>query len=221
MEWLAQATSFDVLVAVIFLAFVIRGIWIGFISQISSLVAMIGGFVLAGYFDEEFYQLVLPFITKSHTTFLITYFLLFLLFFFLIKLLGWLLKKVVDISLSVWFDRTVGGLFGVIKGLFFISVLFMAINSYISGSNKFLKKSYSYPILVKSSEMIQQLIRDHNLRSYFIPKEPAIERFKESLPSLDTFKKPEPPDAKHAEPDEEVPAEPDSDQATGKKGVLL
>ena len=83
MEWLAEATAFDVLVLVIFLAFLVRGIWVGFIRQISSLIAMLGGFLLAGYFDNEFYSFLLPYFNNSHTAFLITYILLFVAFFFL------------------------------------------------------------------------------------------------------------------------------------------
>jgi uncharacterized membrane protein required for colicin V production len=41
MEWLAETSAFDVLVLAIFLAFLARGIWIGFIRQISSLLAML------------------------------------------------------------------------------------------------------------------------------------------------------------------------------------
>ena len=182
MDWLPGITAFDVLALLIFLAFLVRGIWIGFIRQISSLIAMIGGFVLAGYFDSEFYRFILPYIDNSHTAFLITYIVLFLAFFFLIKLVGLGLKKVVDISLTTWFDRTIGGLFGVAKGAFFVSLLFVVIGSFLSGSNNYLKKSISYPLLSSSSKTILTFIKDHDIRSYFIPKEPAIK-----LPS---FKKP-------------------------------
>lgn len=174
MEWLAETSAFDVLVLVIFLAFLARGIWIGFIRQISSLLAMLGGFLLAGYFDNEFYRLILPYFNDSHTAFLITYILLFIAFFFLIKLVGLGLTKVMDITLSTWFDRAVGGLFGILKGIFITSLIFVVITSYLSGSNKYLNKSITYPFLKQSSKVILAFIRDHDLRSYFIPKEPAI-----------------------------------------------
>jgi len=174
MDWLPGITAFDVLALLLFLAFLVRGVWIGFIRQISSLVAMIGGFALAGYFDNEFYRLLLPYFDNSHTAFLITYIVLFIAFFFLLKLAGLGLKKVMDVSLTNWFDRIVGGLFGVVKGIFFISLLFVIIGSFLSGSNDYLKKSISYPFLSNSSKVILTFIKDHDIRSYFIPKEPAI-----------------------------------------------
>ena len=179
MDWLSDITAFDMFALLIFVAFLVRGVWVGFIRQISSLVAMIGGFALAGYFDSEFYRLILPYIDNSHTAFLITYIVLFIAFFFLIKLAGLGLKKVMDVSLTTWFDRTVGGLFGIAKGIFFVSLLFVVITSFMSGSNNYLKKSISYPFLSSSSKAILTFIQDHDIRSYFVPKEPAIK-----LPSV-------------------------------------
>jgi len=212
---MANATAFDVLVLVIFLAFLIRGIWIGFIRQISSLIAMLGGFLLAGYFDNDFYRFLLPYFNNSNTAFLITYIVLFVAFFFLIKLVGMGLKKVMDITLTPWFDRTVGGLFGVIKGVFFASLIFVVMTSYLSGSNKFLKKSISYPFFVQSSKVILAFIRDHDLRSYFIPKEPAIQ-----LPSIDMWNGGEekPGKAGTMEPEEEP--EGDDNGSEEKRAVL-
>jgi membrane protein required for colicin V production len=221
MEWLSQATAFDIVTALVFLAFLVRGIWIGFIRQISSLLSMIGAFILAGYFDEDFYRLIMPYLDDSHTTFLLSYFFLFLLFFYLIKLIGLGLKKVMDIVLTGWFDRTMGGIFGLIKGLFFTSLLFIVVGSYMSGANKYLKKSLSYPVLSKSSQGLLALIQDKQLRSYFIPREPAIQRFKESLPSLDDFKMPETPAEKPEEPTTEELEEVEEGQKEDKKGVLL
>jgi len=221
MEWLSQATAFDIVVSLLFLVFLVRGIWIGFIRQISSLIAMLGAFILAGYFDEDFYRLIMPYLDDSHTTFLIAYFLVFLLFFYLIKLIGLGLKKVMDISLMGWFDRAMGGLFGLIKGIFFTSLLFIMVGSYMSGSNKYLKKSLSYPVLSKSSQGLLALIQDKQLRSYFIPREPAIQRFKESLPSLDDFKMPEAPAEEPEEPTTEESEEAEEGQKEDKKGLLL
>jgi len=179
MDWLSDITAFDVLALLIFVAFLVRGVWVGFIRQISSLIAMIGGFALAGYFDSEFYRLILPYIDNSHTAFLITYIVLFIAFFFLIKLAGLGLKKVMDVSLTTWFDRTVGGLFGIAKGIFFVSLLFVVTTSFMSGSNNYLKKSISYPFFSSSSKAILTFVQDHDIRSYFVPKEPAIK-----LPSV-------------------------------------
>jgi len=215
MEWLAKATAFDVLVLVFFLAFLIRGIWIGFISQISSLLAMLGGFLLAGYFDKDFYHFMMPYFNSSQTVFLITYIILFIAFFFLVKLVGLGLKKVMDVTLTPWFDRTVGGLFGIVKWVFFTSLVFIVSTSYLSGSNKYLKKSITYPFLAQSSKVILTFIRDYDLRSYFIPKEPAIQ-----LPAIDMWKDgdEDPEESEAPEPDD-APEE-NKGESQEKRAVL-
>jgi len=174
MEWLDKITAFDILVLLIFLAFLVRGIWIGFIRQISSLLAMLGGFLLAGYFDNEFYRLILPFFDSTHTAFLITYIILFIAFFFLIKLVGLGLRQVMEVTMTIWFDRTIGGILGLIKAVFLSCLILIVVSSYISGSNKYLKNSITYPFLSQSSKAILVFIRDYDLRSYFVPREPAI-----------------------------------------------
>jgi hypothetical protein len=131
MDWISNISAFDVLVLLVFVAFLARGIWIGFISL------------------------------------------------YLIKLIGLGLKKVMDVTLTPWFDKTVGGLFGLIKGFFFVNLVFLIAGSFVSGTNNYIKKSASYPALSASSKVILAFIQDQDMRSYFIPKEPAI-----SLPLL-------------------------------------
>ena len=215
MDWLSDITAFDVLALLIFVAFLVRGVWVGFIRQISSLIAMIGGFALAGYFDSEFYRLILPYIDNSHTAFLITYIVLFIAFFFLIKLTGLGLKKVMDVSLTTWFDRTVGGLFGIAKGIFFVSLLFVVTTSFMSGSNNYLKKSISYPFLSSSSKAILTFIQDHDIRSYFVPKEPAIK-----LPSVGKLFE-EKEEQKKPEVKEPEKENKDSQASEAKKKIFL
>jgi uncharacterized membrane protein required for colicin V production len=109
-----------------------------------------------------------------------------------------------DLTLTTWFDRTVGGVFGVVKGLFFCSLIFLVMTSYLSGSNRYLKESLSYTFLSQTSKAILAFIRDHDLRSYFIPKEPAI-----SLPAM------EKPPADAAEPAEKSTAKPEKESGAG------
>ena len=58
--------------------------------------------------------------------------------------------------------------------VFMTTLLFVLISSFLSGSNGYLKKSASYPLFSYSSKVILTFIQDYDLRSYFIPREPAI-----------------------------------------------
>lgn len=170
----SHVTTLDILVVLVFLIFLVRGIWVGFIRQISSIIAMVAGYVVAGQFSENFYLLVLPFVNNTKITFIITYILLFVLIYFLVIFLGIGLKKVMTISLLNWFDRTIGGLFGLAKALFFVSIMYMILASSLAGSSKFLKEAICYPLLSQTSQIITLIISDPELRTRFLPWQPAI-----------------------------------------------
>ncbi len=173
MTWLNHFTFFDGIVLLIFLALIARGIWVGFIRQIAVLIAMLAGFIVAGQYQKDFFQLINPIIENGQIAFLISYLILFLAIYIAVILLGLGLKKVVDIALLGWFDKTLGGLLGTAKAVFIASLVFMGLAGILSGSNNFLRKSFSSPYLAISSEYILQFIKDADLRSNFILKEPA------------------------------------------------
>ncbi len=174
MFYLSQFTSFDIAVLGISALLIGHGIWVGCIKQLASILALIVGFVAAGRLCEDFYQAIQPFISSPNIAFLVSYLTLFVVIYLGIILLGMGLKKVIDIALLGWFDRAMGGLLGAAKAMFVAVLVFMALSSILSGSNNFLRKSFSFPYLSFSSEYILRLIRDADLRSSFIPKEPAI-----------------------------------------------
>ncbi|MCD6390030.1 MAG: CvpA family protein [Desulfobulbaceae bacterium] len=167
-------SSFDITVLVILLILLARGFWVGFIRQIASILALVLGFVVAGRYCGESADLVLPFISNPQIAFLISYGVIFLLVLFGVTWLGIGLKKVISIALLGWFDRTVGGLFGLAKGVFVASLLFMLIAAFLSSANTLFAKSIFAPYLEQSSQFILNLVKDEDLRMDFLPSQPAI-----------------------------------------------
>ncbi len=167
-------SSFDAVILIILLTFLARGIWIGFIRQIASILALVLGFVIAGRFYGESAALVIPYIHNRQLGFLIAYTIIFLLAFFAVHLLGLGLKKVISISLLGWFDRTMGGTFGLAKGVFLSCMMFMVMAAFLADSNYIFKKSFFAPYLEQVSQVIIHVIQDNKLRSNFMPKQPAI-----------------------------------------------
>ncbi|NOQ45663.1 MAG: hypothetical protein GQ559_03175, partial [Desulfobulbaceae bacterium] len=50
---LSDFTSFDVIVGLIFLVFLIRGVWIGFMRQLAAFLALVGSYWLAGRYNAQ------------------------------------------------------------------------------------------------------------------------------------------------------------------------
>jgi len=167
-------TAFDAIILIIFLLFLARGIWVGLIGQLAFLVALPIGFIAADAFYRKLGHLLLPVISNPQASFLITYILLFIATYLLIILIGKGLKKVVSISLLGWFDRTMGGIFGLGKAIFISTLLFTVLSGFTSGPSSFSSKSLCTRYLATSSEYMLTMIRDKDLRNRFLPKKPAI-----------------------------------------------
>jgi len=167
-------TSFDVIVALIFLVFIIRGVWIGFMRQFTTFLALVGSYWLAGRYSGQLMPYVQQVVENPKIVFLASFAVLFLVSALVFILAGKVLRRVMEISLLGWFDRFLGLLLGGVKGALVSVLLFMILASSLSASNDLLKKSLSSPYLNQGAEMVRKIIHDPEIRKQFIPREPAI-----------------------------------------------
>ncbi len=167
-------TSFDLIVALIFLVFIVRGVWIGFMRQLTTFLALVGSYWLAGRYSGELMPYVHQFVENPKIVFLASFALLFLISALVFILAGKVLHRVMEIALLGWFDRFLGLLLGAVKGVVIAVLLFMFLASSLSASNDLLKRSLSSPYLSQGAEMVRQIIHDPQIRELFVPKEPAI-----------------------------------------------
>jgi membrane protein required for colicin V production len=165
--------SLDIGVLIILITFLARGIWIGLVRQLASLAALILGFVAAGRYYRQF-GAVLESYLPSRLSFFITYALLFLLVYLAIIAIGFGLKKVMSISLLGWFDRLMGGLFGLSKAVILAAVLFLGLTGAVATTDPLLRQSVTAPYLTTVSQFPLAVIRDEKLQSQFLPRTPAI-----------------------------------------------
>lgn len=164
----------DIALSLFCLALIARGVFTGFIRQAASILAMVLAFVVAGRFYEESSTYLAPFIHNPKIGFLCAYLIIFLVVYFSIIGLGLLLKKVMSIIFLEWFDRLMGGVFGIFKSAFILSLLFLVISGFLPHVSIKLTKSYYYPLLSSSSKIMLAVLRGEKLRSQFIAMEPPI-----------------------------------------------
>jgi membrane protein required for colicin V production len=174
MSTIGDLTLFDSIIALIFLFFMIRGVWIGFMRQLAAFLALVGSYWLAGRYSGELIPYVQQFVENPKMVFLASFAGLFLISAVVFILAGKVLRRVMEISLLGWFDRFLGLLLGGVKAAVIAVLLFMVLASTLSASNSMLSKSLSAPYLKQAAEVGRQIIHDSKLREEFIPKEPAI-----------------------------------------------
>lgn len=171
---LNDITSFDVIIVLLFLLFVVRGTWVGFIRQLAVFLALIGSYLMAGQYTGQMMPYVEQFIENPKAVFFISFGLLFILGSISLFLFGKVLRLVMEFSLVGWFDRLLGFMLGVVKGVFVTSFLYMVMSSSLISANELLTKSVTSQYLAHGAEFVQKIINDPEMRALFLPKEPAI-----------------------------------------------
>ncbi len=167
-------SSIDSAIILIISLLTARGVWTGFVQQLSFIVALVMAFIVAGRFYFYFSGFLGGFIATPQLAFLLTYLLLFCLVYLAVIFSGLGLKKFMKVSMLGGFDRFMGGMFGMGKGMFILILMFMVLAGLLSNSATFLRKSYFYPVLNGGSLVVMSFINDPDLRSRFKPREPAI-----------------------------------------------
>ncbi len=180
---LSDFTSFDIIVALIFLFFFVRGAWIGLIRQLAAFFALVGSYWIAAQYSASLMPYVDHFLDNPKIIFLVSFALIFFLSALVFTLVGRLLRRVMEITLLGWFDRLLGLLLGGVKGVVLASLLYMILASSLSASNDLLRHSFSSQYLEIGAAELQQLIDDPRLREYFAPHKPAIMVEPKSKPS--------------------------------------
>ncbi|NTV13330.1 MAG: CvpA family protein [Desulfobulbaceae bacterium] len=179
-------TSIDIAVLVIIALFTIRGAWIGFIRQLAFIAALILAFLVAGAFSRQLAGFLKPLDASPQLNFLLIYAALLLAVYLLVTLVGLAMSKMMKVTMLGGFDRVLGGVFGLVKGIFLATLLFMAVAGIMSESAEFLRRSFSFPYLSSSAKVLSWFIRDQDLRNQLRPKEAAIgklvEQAREILP---------------------------------------
>jgi len=179
-------TSIDIAVIVIIALFTIRGAWIGFIRQLAFIAALILAFLVAGAFSRQLAGFLKPLDASPQLNFLLIYGAILLVVYLVVILLGLALSKMMKVTMLGGFDRVLGGVFGLVKGVFLATLLFMAVAGIMSESAEFLRRSFFYSSLSTSAKVLSWFIHDQDLRDRLRPKEAAIsklvEQAKEAIP---------------------------------------
>lgn len=170
----ATLTWLDLIVAVIFLYFILRGAWTGFMRQLAALLALAGSYVIAAQYTAELIPYTKRFIDNPKLVFLISFICLFFAAALLFSLLGRVMHRLMQLTLLGWFNRLLGISLGALKAALLASLLYMVLASTLSATNTVLSKSLTAPYLRQGAQLLQALINDPKLRAYFTENTPAI-----------------------------------------------
>ena len=120
----------DISLGVLLIWGAIRGLMKGFLMEVASLIALIAGIYGAIHFSHFIINLLTDYVSwnEQYITWA-GYALTFILIVLVITIVGKLLTKLVKLIALNLFNRILGGIFGLVKTVFLLSVLLMFINS--------------------------------------------------------------------------------------------
>ncbi len=169
-------TPFDYIIGLIFLIFMIRGVWVGFLRQLTTFLALVGSYWVSAQYSSQLMPYIQPFLGDPKLVFLASFGAMFMVSALVFILAGKVLHRVMEITLLGWFDRVVGLLFGVLKAAITVVLLYMVMASSLSPSNHLFQGSITVPWLEEGAILVRDVIQDPDVKKAFMPRKPAIDK---------------------------------------------
>lgn len=166
----------DFILAAVFLLSILGAIAKGFVRELISLATVIAALVVAligyqhvgGWFED---------LTKSHQVALAAGFLLLFMGTILVGgLISWIARKMVKTAGLEWFDRFLGALFGVVRGMLIASVILLVMTSFAIKPDA-IRQSALAPYVMTGTRTIA-LVMPYSLRSQF---QAGFDKFRQAV----------------------------------------
>jgi len=174
MHMIAGMTVYDLVVFALFALLIGRGIWLGFLRQITGLFALYFGYFAASQYHDR----ILPFLRglsdNPKVVFVAGYLILFLVTYLIVMLLGKGLRHIVQLTFAGWFDRLLGAVVGFAKAVILVVLLHMGLGAFLAPENQMLRSCLTCGVLGTAADQARGLIRDEDVRKALIQHKPAI-----------------------------------------------
>jgi len=149
-------TGFDFVIITLLLLFTLRGLWIGFLRQITTLVALLVGYVIAGQYHDKLFPFLRGLTDNPHAVFWMSYVILFGVTYILTMLIGKGLARVIELTVAGWFDKLLGGVLGTAKACIVVVLLNMVLSGILAPENDMLRKCQLCPLCESGNRILPQ-----------------------------------------------------------------
>ncbi len=150
--------TLDILICVIGALCLIRGVFRGIIREITSIVGVIVGFYAAYTYYPVVGGWLSHLITNQSYLNIISFFIIFSILFVVIGFAGVVLKYLFKAVALGWADRILGGTFGVVKAVLIVSVLLVALTTFLPREAPVIKDSLLAPSVSGISEKMVAVV---------------------------------------------------------------
>lgn len=167
-------SAYDFVIVGIFVLFLLRGVWLGLLRQIIPLLALYVGYIVAGRYHDQIYPFLGTISDNPKVIFLTAYVITFFATYILTFLIGKALAKVIQVTVTPWFDRFLGAFLGIAKAFIVVILVHMVLGTLMAPENEMLRTCQTCPTLNKLSDITREIIADEEIREALRQKKPAI-----------------------------------------------
>ena len=165
-QFLNQIGVVDLILGVVILLFVLHGLWYGFVRELFSLLALVGGGVVAARYHLAVVRFFGVAETGGIATRVLVFIALFLLVILVVRLTGKAINKVLSESPLGWIDRLAGGLCGLAVGTVFLGVVLLLVTTYVPRFRPFFMQSELYDPLTDLVRLMAEALPEEVHRLY-------------------------------------------------------
>ena len=150
------------LVILIFTAFLlIKGVWKGFVKEVAGIIAVVLAVFISFRFHKDTAGYLVSFIDDKYVT-VTAYLVLFLAVYLAVMLFGNLLDKVLKSIFLGGVNRILGGVFGLLKSVLWLTLITFAYSAIKDGAGlhhpAWIIDSLFYPFLLDFTEIMSSYL---------------------------------------------------------------
>ena len=149
---------FDILIIVILGYSLVRGLFRGLVKEISSIIGVFGGFYAAYTYYTVLARYLSGLIHDVSYLNILSFLIIFCCVLIIVSILGVIIKYLLNIAFLGWVDRIGGFVFGIIKAVLIISVLFISLTAFLPKGSSFIKDSVLAPHVAWISENMAKVV---------------------------------------------------------------
>ena len=184
-------TPFDIFASVVLSLTLIFSIIKGFVREFFSLLAYVGGYLIAVEYQGTFAQVLMVSIPSKPIAKLIAFVTIYIVTAIVISLIGKIVKSILwsGTDLSI-FDRILGGILGLVKGIAILVAVTFPLHFFPEVAKKVTENSYAAPYLADVLIFANQNRGNLSLKKTFLSFDmnEAKEKFNE-MKDLNKLKK--------------------------------
>jgi len=181
MEVFTGMTAYDLVVVGLFALLTGRGIWLGLLKQVTTLLALYLGYFAASQYHDRIFHLLRDISDNPKVIFLTSYALMFIATYVVVMLIGKALGYVIQFTITTWFDRILGAGIGFAKAIILVVLMHMILGAVLAPENQMLRSCLTCDALNGAADITRDFIRNDDVRKSLIQQKPAI--------SIDAVKK--------------------------------